>query len=233
MDKKITFTDITQTAIYQQPQPASKHIPDWYKKLESYSEGEKKYFGGNNTSSTVKKCIPVFDAITAGYIITLPVDVLVSQKEIDGKIQQWFDWTANNQLNFHPTWQAPTHPKANGYDYPKWMSIWAVKTPSGYSTMFVQPMHHALPFTILPGIVDTDTYDAVVNFPFVMNDTKWEGLIPAGTPIAQVIPFKRDSWTMSIGTEKDFKEQNKTYSLINSQFFNKYKRMFWHRKEYK
>ena len=233
MDKKITFTDITQTWAYEQPQPASKFIPDWYKKMESYIGGKKEYLGNGNTTSTIKKCIPVLDAITAGYIITLPSDVYVSQKEVNGETVQWFDWVSNNQVSFHTTRQAPTHPKANSNDYPKWMNIWAIKTPPGYSSLFVQPFHRESFFTILPGVVDTDTYNAVVNFPFVMNDLKWEGLIPAGTPIAQVIPFKRDSWKMVTGTEKDFKEQNKIYLLINSQFFNKYKRMFWHRKEYK
>ena len=53
-------------------------------------------------------------------------------------------------------------------------------------------MHRESVFTIMDGIVDTDSYNALVNFPFFLNDWSYEGLIPAGTPMAQVIPFKRE-----------------------------------------
>jgi hypothetical protein len=35
-----------------------------------------------NTPHTIKKCIPVFDAITAGYILYTQVDIQVSQQMI-------------------------------------------------------------------------------------------------------------------------------------------------------
>ena len=94
-------------------------------------------------------------------------------------------------------------------------------------------MHHDLPFTIFPGIVDTDTYYAPVNIPFTMNDQKFEGLIPKGTPIVQVLPFKRESWKKSFGG--DFEKNNIkqiSYS-IKSKFFDSYKTMFRSKKQYK
>jgi predicted membrane-bound spermidine synthase len=94
-------------------------------------------------------------------------------------------------------------------------------------------MHRESPFTILPGIVDTDTYTAPVNFPFVLNDINFEGLIPAGTPIAQVIPIKRDEWQMSLGTQKEFDEQQKVTNRLQTKFFDRYKSMFRQVKEYK
>ena len=88
-------------------------------------------------------------------------------------------------------------------------------------------------FTILPGIVDTDQYTAPVNFPFVFNDPSFEGLIPKGTPIAQVIPIKRESWGIKIGNQKDYNEQRKNSIKLQTKFFDRYKSMFWTRKEYK
>jgi hypothetical protein len=38
----ITFTNISGFDDLEQPQPASKFIPDWYKNMESYIDGEKK-----------------------------------------------------------------------------------------------------------------------------------------------------------------------------------------------
>ena len=88
-------------------------------------------------------------------------------------------------------------------------------------------------FRSLPGIVDTDTYTAPVNFPFVLNDWKFEGIIPAGTPMAQVIPFKRESWQMSIGKNEELIEQNKVTTKLRSKFFDSYKSQYRQPKEYK
>jgi hypothetical protein len=58
-------------------------------------------------------------------------------------------------------------------------------------------------------------------------------MIPAGTPMVQVIPFKRDTWKMKIGGEKELKENAKIVSRLDTSFFNKYKTYFWSRKEYR
>jgi hypothetical protein len=99
--------------------------------------------------------------------------------------------------------------------------------------MFIQPMHRESVFTILPGIVDTDRYYSPVNFPFTVNDPNFEGLIPKGTPIAQVIPFKRDSWAMQFGREKEIKEQLTINNQLSTKFFDRYKDMFRVKKEFK
>lgn len=226
---KIIFTNTSGYKELEQPKPASLLVPDWYKNTNSYVNGSKKPSGDGGTSATVKRCMPVFDAMTSGYIIETPADVYVSIK--DGG--QWFEWSDMGLISFHPIEQAPLHPNRNPYAYPKWNNHWSIRTPKGYSTLFVQPFHRESVFTILPGIVDTDEYYAPVNFPFVINDPQFEGLIPKGTPIAQVIPFKRDSWKMEIGNQEDLKKQASITKKLQSKFFDKYKTMFWSRKEYK
>jgi hypothetical protein len=146
--------------------------------------------------------------------------------------EQFFEWPALDLITFHPITQAPKHPSANSQGYPKWMNPWAIKTPKGYSTLFVQPMHRESVFTILPGIVDTDTYTATVNFPFVISDLKFEGMIPKGTPLVQVIPFKRDNWTLEFGSKKELEENYKITKNITLKFFDRYKSMFWTRKQF-
>lgn len=225
----ITFTNVSGFNELEKPEPASAFIPDWYKDMDSYMGGDKKPRGDGNTTATIKRCMPVFDAIVAGYVITLPADVYISIK--DG--EQHFEWSALSLIQWHPIEQAPNHPEKKPYAYPKWMNNWAIKTPKGYSTLFVQPMHRESVFTILPGIVDTDQYTAPINFPFVINDPKFEGLIPKGTPIAQVIPFKRDSWQMVMGNEEDIKQQAKVTNQLSTKFFDRYKNMFRSSKEYK
>jgi hypothetical protein len=228
---QIIFTNTGGVPEEYSPKPATASVPDWYKNLPSYMGGEKKPTGEGSTTGTIKRCMPVFDAIVGGYVLYTNVDVWVSQR--DGK--PWFEWPSFGPIQFHPVEQAPNHPNRNGHreSYPKWINPWAIQTPPGYSVLFVQPMHRESVFTILPGVVDTDQYNAPVNFPFVLNNVNYEGLIPAGTPMAQVIPFKRESWEMSLGTQEDFDKQNKTTIRLRTRFFDSYKSQFRQPKEYK
>jgi hypothetical protein len=226
---EITFTNIINFEGIEKPVPASKMIPEWYVKMESYMSGEKTPDFQGSTSSTIKRCMPVFDAITAGYLLPLPVDVYVSV--IDGK--QVFRWTEFDLIDFHPIEQAPNHPDANGFPYPKFMNPWGARTPDGYSILLMQPMHRDLPFNVLPGIVDTDKYPAPVNVIFSMKDPNFEGMIPKGTPFAQIIPFKRESWQMKLGGSEDLKLLREARFQLKSKFFDAYKNMFRSKKEFK
>jgi hypothetical protein len=122
----------------------------------------------------------------------------------------------------------------NHHLFPKWLNPWGIKTPKGYSCLFVPPVHGGNQiFTVLEGIVDTDRYFGLINFPFVLNDVNFEGMIPAGTPIVQIIPIKRDEWRSSLGSEKDLKDLVESDTFIRTKFFDRYKTMFWDRKSYK
>jgi hypothetical protein len=228
---KITFTKTINVPEEFYPKPASASIPDWYKDLESYVGGKRQPDGKGSTSGTIKRCMPVFDAITNGYIIYTYSDVWISQK--DGI--PYYEWPSFEPIQWHDVEQAPNYPNRNGHQisYPKWINPWSIQTSPGYSVLFTQPFHREAPFTILPGVVDTDIYNGPVNFPFVLNNIKFEGLIPAGTPMAQVIPFKRDSWEMNIGTEEDLASQQKTVIKLRTRFFDSYKSQFRQPKEYK
>lgn len=259
----IIFTDTMGVPEEFRPKPASASVPDWYKNLESYMGGEKKPDGNGGTPASIKRCMPVFDAITGGYILYTYCDVYISQKNAEYGDKEHFEatgetklltkaqmkrkklplttphyeWPSFGPIQFHPVAQAPTHPNRNGLpdhgSYPKWINPWSIKTPKGYSVLFTQPMHRESPFTILDGIVDTDGYNAPVNFPFVLNDWGFEGIIPAGTPMAQVIPFKREDWKMEIGKEEDYRDQAKTTTRLRTSFFDSYKDKFRQPKGYK
>jgi hypothetical protein len=227
--KNIIFTNLLGYDFYP-PKPAVKEIPEWYKNTPEYINAQgKKIVEAKVTAHTIKKCIPVFDAITAGYILYTQVDVQVTQQ--DGI--PYYHWASQDGIGFHPIVQAPLHPLKNEAPYAKWENTYVISTPPGYSVLFTQPFHRESVFTIFPGIVDTDTYKSTVTFPFVLNDAKWEGLIPAGTPMVQVIPFKRESWEHKIGSDKERKEHDITFAKLRTLFFNSYKRQFWSRKEYR
>ena len=211
-----------------EPKPAKKEIPNWYKEIESQIYGEKKPDHEGVTNQTVKRCMPLFDAMSAGYIIYSWVDVYVANKDE----QLWYTWPMLEPIQFHPIAQAPNYPKTNGQNYPKWMNPWSISTPPGYSCLFTPPMHRDAVFKILEGVVDTDTYTNPINFPFTMNNIDFEGLIPAGTPIAQVIPFKRDEWKLKFGGDAEVRKAHKDFLGIGRRFFDGYRNHFRQPKEY-
>jgi len=230
---EIKFTNTTEYEISTfAPKPANKCLPEWYKNTPPYAGNKKAPTPTNNIPATIKKCLPVFDAISSGYIIFTPVDIYIQKNE--NSTNFFYQWRLFEDLvRFHPLEQADLHPQNKLIEYPKILNPWSIKTSKGYSCLFLQPMHQDLPFTILPGIVDTDKYIAPVNFIFTLNDSNFEGMIEAGTPLVQVIPFKRDNWTMKIGSKKDIKESLHAKDLSLSKFFDGYKKFFWEKKQYK
>jgi len=221
----ITFTNVLNVSNEYAPKPASFFIPEWYKKMEASIP--KKDINPDTSIVTIKKCIPVLDAMTAGYIIVTPCDLHVSMKD-----EEPFYITAKpGIIAFHPLKQAYSHPKANGYTIPKWNNPWAIKTPKGVSCLFLPPLHRDNDkFEILQGVVDTDTYSAAVNFPFLLKNPEKELIIPAGTPMAQVIPFRREEWISEVSNNG--KEHEEINISLNSQFYDRYKHRYWQRKKY-
>jgi hypothetical protein len=228
-NKKIIFTNTHQNTFYP-PKPAHTEIPKWYKDTSTYINNNKFVKNSNQVSGTIKKCMPIFDAITHGYILYTQVDVQVSRDEDNNP---YYLWPSQDAITFHPVEQAPLHPLKNNFSYAKWNNPYSIKTPSGYSTLFLSPMHSPNKFfTIFEGIVDTDTYDLPVSFPFVLNDKDWIGIIPAGTPMAQVIPIKRNSWVFEFGSDKEIKNIQKNASKLKTLFANHYKNFFWQKKQF-
>lgn len=230
---KITFTNSLQLSDYviASPQPASQLVPEWYKKAPSYISGKKEPARDDfrTANQTVKRCMPVFDAMTAGYIITTPCDIWVEMRDNI----PFFIWTDFNVIEWHPITQTVGHPATkDNLASPKFMNPWIIETPAGYSSLFITPSHQDIPFDIMPGVVDTDTYKAPINFPFALKEN-FTGLIPAGTPMVQIIPFERKSWQMQIGGDKQIQEMRTILNKMQTVFWDRYKRFWWHKKEYR
>lgn len=100
--------------------------------------------------------------------------------------------------------------------------------------MVIEPQHQEPgPLECASGIVDTDTFSLPFNMFFKLRDPKFEGMIPAGTPFLQIIPFKRESWKSQFGGEKERKRFLSDSHKFNRVFFDRYKRFWWIKKEYR
>lgn len=176
--------------IIPEPYPARKFMPEWYKALPPKINRENKF---NN--STIKRCAPVLDAMTMGYIIPLVADVeFVTNDDASGVSYRWE--FSKPMVENHSQEQIST-PKTPHPQTPKppmkFLNWWAIKVPPGYSVLFVPPLNRQDPrFTCISGLVDCDGYFEFINFPFFFHEKNYTGLIEAGTPLVQAIPIKRD-----------------------------------------
>lgn len=214
----IKFTDTTgQVPEIFYPTPAKKTIPEWLIKLKPYDHDK----NTNKPIRTAKRCLPLLDAVMLGYTIYTTADLYITPTEFD----PLFEWSGGLGIRFHEAEQTSTHSRTE-HQTPKYMNPWAIETPHGYSTLFTSPLNNdKLPLIVFSGVVDTDTYTAPVHFPFIVADKKFSGLVPAGTPIAQVFPFLREKWDMQIelGMTRKIDQVNQT---ISSKFKDAYRHFF-------
>jgi hypothetical protein len=231
---EIIFTDIhNPDGVLEKPKLASEYIPQWYKDAESYLDpsGKKAPTLDGTPYATVKKCMPLWDMMTAGYILETPYDIYVRQ--IDG--QPYFQWGEMEAIAFQHMDQFQNHPYSRDINYAVRIVIpWSIKTPAGWSIMVMEPQHREPgPIACASGIVDTDTFSLPFNMFLKLRDPNFEGMIPAGTPFLQIIPFKREEWTSSLGGEKEriqFASDSRKFGTV---FFDRYKKFWWNKKEYK
>ena len=227
LNKKITFCAINKDMldIWPHPKPASRFIPDEYKKLERFEN--KNFF-----SPTVKTCIPFLDSMTAGYIIPFDQDYLVNPVDNDFTItpanKEQGDFGYHNKAQLPKEWH-----KTTGEHAGKFINKWLIKTPLGCSCLFIHPMNRLEErWKIIEGVVDTDNYVNTINFPFILKKRDEQFLIKKGEPMVQVIPFKRESWKMWSGFYME-KLHGKTLNILSSEWVDKYKQMFWSKKKFK
>lgn len=230
--KKIKFLKIGPLAELEEnfPAPAINNLPEDYKKMPPFV-GKKEFTASDELNQTIKRCIPFLDAMSSGYVIKTPVDLWVEIKE-DAPYIRWSVETII--VSTHDKKQIPESMFPDFcYDIPfKLINNFGIQTPPGYSTLFVPVLNSPNnPLVALSGVVDTDTYNSPVHFPFFLK-SGFTGKIPSGTPIVQAIPFKRENW-QSFVTESDDLLISKTNLRIKSNLEFAYKKFFWKRKQYK
>lgn len=177
-------------------------LPMWFKKI-------------GKQPGSVRRCAGTIDLLAAG--ITLPAWTNfrfrpnVENKEWEHGADDFYPQANINQVqgfSYDSTGSCPMTDirKIETGQYPKLVNPWRIKTAPGWSTLMIptywEPNEN---YTVVPAIVNTDIYHLMNVVLNLTGDSPFE--IPFGTPLAQLIPFRRDAdfGKIIMEDEKNFK----------------------------
>jgi hypothetical protein len=169
------------------PVPAKSVLPAWFRHLPGV---DKSQLSPTNNGLTVKRCLPFVDAMSAGWIIPLAAPVRLEISEEGQTVSAGWEFDREMVSN-HGSFQIKgspfePHPPMKLHNY------WTIRMAKGWSCLFLPPVNRPNGvIEVLSGLVDTDTYTSPVNFPFVAVAPDGVYSLKRGTPLVQVIPFRR------------------------------------------
>ena len=168
-------------------------LPDWLRAMPAKAHSE---IHGREIR-TVKQCPPFVDAMAYGVLVLLPCDVTVNSGSFS------WDWNIPEPatsghprapLSFHVPAQFAEAPFAReGQAAIKFNSFWTIELEPGWSLFATHPVNRdELPFRLISGLVDADRFhDGGINFPAIWTRPDFSGVLPKGTPVAQVFAVPR------------------------------------------
>lgn len=226
--KKNIFKHSAMHSFFPEIEPIKNIVPDFYKDAEAIPNYKKiKEFP---IKVVFKNCSTFLDSFTTGYYLPLISDIAVKQTD-SGPVISWYDpqieIISQRDKTQNPTLPTPIGCSSNQF---VWHTQHVFEIPKGYSALLTHPLNrHDLPFVTLSGIVD----DFVLHngaVPVYFSST-FEGIVPKGTPILQIILFKTENWKSEIDTDIiKISKQNEFNSMSTS--IGWYKKNIWKKKVY-
>lgn len=218
------------------PFPIKQALPDYMRKEPPYiiseenPDGTRLIVDNLISNASFKKCTPMLDSLITGYAIPLWSDVQIRYKNNEPYIT-WrvkhpvFELHGYNTRNITP----PTGYNSQVFKY---LNRWIPRTPKGYSILVTQPFgYRDTPIHAVSAIVDSDK-PTIEILPPVWIKENFEGVVEKGTPIVQLIPFKRDDWKSRFSFLKDGEYEKFEDSTFGSTLINHYIKNIWSKKKF-
>ena len=236
--KFINNTPFSNNDSVSKPKPTIKEIPEWYKEFDRYAmmpDGNPYIGPDGGKTPTWKACPAVYDTLGAGYVLKTPCDIkffINDYGQIDCTIE---DKKYGEFIHKRPA--MPGFPVPIGYhdNHFAWYPDWGVSVPKGYSILYTTPLNRFdLPFINTSGVIDNDAVNLPGTMPFFISKD-WEGVLPAGTPYMQMIPFKREDWkseTEIIGVQEIYNRQMNNSMKYRRPDGGIYQKDVWSRRKY-
>jgi hypothetical protein len=236
-DLELTFIPSGNIDNFISPEPSYKKIPQWYRDLaKHFNSNDLKDLhpvndrGGDGSNVSTKLCLPFQDAMSLGYMYVLEDDLEV-KLDLHGKPS--LSWKKDFMLmdkrpNVDMAIPKDVHPIHFGVKM-----NWFYETPEGYSILLTMPINRPdLPFWVPSGLVDSDIWGLPAFIPFFIKKD-FEGVIPMGTPVFQMIPIKREPWNLVVDDSSDSIEKHQLRSENRrSDITAHYRKFAWRKKEY-
>lgn len=183
------------------PVLASSIQPEWWKRAKA---GE---LTRGMIQQTIRSCPAMDDWLKSGWYVLANRDIEVIMYDGQSVTKE----TLESGERHGPRIVSPSHPSNQalgsfeylGKNAPvkdafKMRNPWNVKTPPGYSCFYLDPfLFQNEYFATWQGIIDTDKFNTnqdnsqIIFYPKVNHSF----IIKKGTPMCQIIPYKRDTWT--------------------------------------
>ena len=217
------------------PFPASQALPQWWKDSSPYvkdsdnTNGKKIIVKNFRSNASFKKCTPMLDLLSSGYVVPLWADVQVSQSE-SGPILSWR--VSKDVFENHNGLEVEI---PDGYSQTqfKFLNQWVPKLPKGYSALIIAcPGYPNAPFRAMQAVIDYDKTTHAL-FPPMFLKEGVEGIVEKGTPMFQIIPFKRNNWISKFSFLEDGQFLINMDRDVNATIVNNYVKSFWEKKTYK
>lgn len=195
------------------PIRAKTALPEWFRKLPPVDPA---HVSPNNSGITVKRCMPFLDAMAAGWVIGLAATVRMEISDGGGQVDCGWDFDRTLVSN-HASHQVAGNPR-DPMPPCKFHNYWTIRTPPGWSCLFVPPLNRPNGiFEIVAGVVDTDTYQSEIHFPFFATGEDGLHVLERGTPIVQVIPFRREASDL----DADIRAESETEGNVRQTIMRK------------
>ncbi len=204
----IEFNTYTHTAYENmfRPIPASKMLPDWWKKSKVHA------LQNMGVTITLRACPAMHDVLATGYYICTNRDIECVYDEtpsggfwhVRAEGNSASATNLKNQLLDNFVFIQGDGSDERPHDAFKFQVPWMVTTPPGYSCLYLDPfLFQNKYFRTWQGLMDTDMFNnntdnsQVIVYPLAKNTFT----ILEGTPIVQVIPYRREEWVASYGVK--------------------------------
>lgn len=205
-EPSITF-ECTTWAVrkYAPIQPASRFVPEKFKNLPSIlKKGEHPI----DDIHTIKVCPSIKHYIGLGFVIPAWCDIEITPNGENGKPQVTYSDPEMNESFHYPEQLGNFMDEKFKVRVPiKLDNPWHPWQPKGWSALYL-PMywHEGENFEAVPGVIDHDMASMHCPINIMLKQAKTT-LIKQGTPLTQVIPFKREILTATTqdGTDNGFK----------------------------
>lgn len=188
IDPVITFTCRPEDeGVIAPPVPAKSLLPEWFRRLPAIDQD---HLSATNNGLTAKRCMPFFDALATGWILPLAATVRLAIRDGGRSVEAGWEFD-------RPMVSTHSAPQVAGNPFEprppmKFHNHWTIRTPPGWSCLFLPPLNRPHPvFQCVAGIVDTDAYASPVHLPFFATGPDGVHVLERGTPLVQVIPFRR------------------------------------------